>query len=50
MVADDVAADEAAHGAGELGRRHDLVGAEPAGLALLVRVAGADDDARRTGT
>ena len=44
MVADDVAADDAPHGPGQLGGRHDVVGAEPPGGALLVRVPGADDD------
>ena len=35
----------AAHGAGELARRDDVVGTEPASLALLMGVAGADDHA-----
>ena len=45
VVAHDVAADDSADGPGQLGGRHDVVGAEPAGGALLVRVPGADDDA-----
>ena len=43
-VADHPAAVVAAHGTGQLAGRNDVVGAEPSGLALLVRVAGADDD------
>ena len=39
-----MAADDAPHGPGQLGGRDDVGGAEAAGLALLVRVAGADHD------
>ena len=46
LVADDVAADDAPHRPRQLAGRDDVVGAEGAGEALLVRVAGADDDAR----
>ncbi len=46
MVADDVAADDPANGASQLGCRDDLVRAQAAGLALLVGVAGADDHGR----
>ena len=45
VVADHLAADEAPDGARQLGGGHDLVGAEAAGFALLVGVAGADHDA-----
>ena len=44
MVADHVAADDAAHGSRQLGGRHDVVGTEASRLALLVRVPRADDD------
>ena len=42
-----MAADDAPDGAGQLGGGDDLVGAEAAGFALLVRVAGTDHDGRR---
>ncbi len=44
VVADQMAPDDAADGSGQLGGRHDVVGAEAAGLALLVRVSRANDD------
>ena len=44
VVADQMAPDDAADGSRQLGGRHDVVGAEAAGLALLVRVPRANDD------